>query len=262
MIDDKKKEVIENIFNRLRDNLRNSDFSDIEIEHIVDDDVSLFRCISDILRERYRKLTPEKLLEKGKKENRQRVKKAVEDVLREQVRGALKQSDYYSAWKHPSVEAKKEVLNENKFDYIKKWSSVSSFVCHFTNDDKKATNIKSFLELYNISTFVDHVDASNYGGAEWEEKFETEIRKRPIFLLIAVNKPPSEQIKKEIDLNESLESDGRLRVNLILEPLSDNIFGELKIDKKKQYIVIDKDEKEEYNYLINSIWEKYFKLNH
>lgn len=243
-------------FDKLRDLLRNN-IGLTELEGILSDSDALLCAFSDILRERYRHLTPNDLCEKNDSENR--IKNAALDILREHVREAIKKGDYYSAWKldvcELSIAAQKDVLNE--IDRIKNLGSISAFICHFTRNDTEATDVKSFLEFYSVSTFVDHEDAPNYAGANWDKEIERELKERPVFLVLAVDEPPTEQVKKEIDLNEELKSDGRLRVNLILECLSDRSNG-LKIDTQKQYIrQYEIGEKKAYNHLINSILEKY-----
>jgi hypothetical protein len=243
-------------FDKLRDLLRNNTEL-IELEGLLSDSDGLFRAFSDILREKFRELTPKELCEKN--HSAKRIKDAALDILREHVRNAINQGDYYSAWKFDTCElsntAQNDVLNE--FKNINKFKSLSAFICHFTDDDNEATDLKGFLEFYNIPTFVDHKDASNFAGADWNKKIEKELQKRPVFIVLAVDKPPTEQVKKEIDLDEELKSGGRLRVNLILECLSDK-SKELKIDLQKQYIKqYDLGEIKAYNHLIKSIFEKY-----
>ncbi len=241
-------------FDKLRDLLRNN-IELIELEGILSDSDALFRAFSDILREKYRDLTPKALCEKN--DSAKRIKNAALDILREHVRRAINQGDYYSAWKFDacelSIAAQKDVLNE--FENIKNLKSLSAFICHFTANDNEATDVKRFLEFCNISTFIDHEDASDFAGADWEKKIEKELKERPVFIVLAVDKPPTKQVKKEIDLNEELKSDERLRVNLILECLSDKSNG-LKIDTQKQYIKqYEFDEIKAYNHLIKSILE-------
>jgi len=243
-------------FDKLRDLLRNN-FELIELEGLLSDSDALSRAFSDILREKFRELPPKELCEKN--DSAKMIKDAALDILREHVRNAINQGDYYSAWKFDTgelfIKAQKDVLNE--FIYIKDLSSLSAFICHFTSCDKTATDVKRFLEFYNISTFVDHEDASNFSGADWDNKIETELKVRPIFVVLAVDKPPTKQVKKEIDLNEKLNIDERLRINLILERLCENANG-LKIDSRKQYIKqYEFDDKKAYNHLVTSILEKY-----
>lgn len=243
-------------FDKLSDLLRNN-IELIELEGLLSDSDGLFRAFSDILREKFRKLAPKELCEKN--HSAKRVKDAALDILSEHVRKAINQGDYYSAWKFDtcelSITAQKGVLNE--FENIKNLKSLSAFICHFTDNDNEATDVKRFLEFYNISTFVDHKDAPSFAGASWNKKIEKELQERPVFIVLAVDKPPTEQVKKEIDLDEELKSGERLRINLILECLSGK-SKELKIDSQKQYIKqYDLGEIEAYNHLIKSIFEKY-----
>ena len=244
------------IFDKLGDLLRNN-FELEELECVLGDSEALISAVSDILHERFRDLTEIELCEKN--DSASRIKLVALDILREPVRKAILKGDYYSAWKldvcELSITAQKDVLNE--FEYIHNLKSLSSFICHFTDNDNEATDIKRFLEFYNISTFVDHKDASSFAGANWNKKIENELQERPVFIVLAVDKPPTEQVKKEIDLDEELKNGERLRVNLILESLSNKSKG-LKIDPQKQYIKqYDLGEIKAYNHLIKSIFEKY-----
>jgi len=134
------------IFDKLRDLLRNN-FELIELECILSDSKELFRAISDILREEFRKLTTNELCQKNDSANR--IKSTALDILSEHVREAIKRNDYYSAWKlevcELSITAQKGVLNE--FNYIKKLNSLSAFICHFTNNDMGASDIKKIFRI-------------------------------------------------------------------------------------------------------------------
>lgn len=245
------------IFDKLRDLLRNN-FELTELECVLGDPAALISAFCDILREKFQDLTEIELCEKN--DSASRIKSAAIDVLREHVRDAIKKGDYYSAWKldvcELSTTAQKNVLNE-LFDGIKNLNKLSAFICHFTKNDAEATDLKRFLEFYGISTFVDHKDASNFSGADWNIKIEKELRERPVFLVLAVDVPPTQQVKKEIDLDEKLKSEDRLRVNLILECLSDK-SNELKIDMQKQYIKqYELGTQKSYNHLISSIFGKF-----
>ena len=245
------------ILDNLRDLLRNS-FELAELECILSDsETFIISAFSDILREKFQNLTVDELCKKHDGANR--IKNIALDVLSERVRKAIDNRDFYEAWKLDICElfktAQKDVLNE--YNYIKKLDSLSVFLCHFTKNDDKATDVKSFLEFYGISTFVDHEDSGNFTGEIWKLPIENELRKRPIFLVLAVDEPPTPNIKKEIDLDETLSSNDRLRANLILEPLTKKSNG-LKIDPDKQYIkYYEFGIEKSYNYLLNSILKKF-----
>lgn len=215
-----------------------------------------------ILQERQRELTDNELCKKYNEygSSEQFLKDLTIGILREHIREDIeKRKDFYKAWNRGICDAakiaQKDVLNEfNIKDVLKNYAAL---ICHFDDYGKEASSLKTYLEFCGTSAFTDHDDLGHFGGEDYWVQLEKQIIRRPIFILLAINRDPTGSgVEREIELDEKLRSNDttRLRLNVILEELSPDILNKLKIDTNKYYFELYKYGIEKtYNDIISSI---------
>lgn len=218
-----------------------------------------------ILRERQKELTDNELCKKYNEygSSEQHLKDFTIGILREHVRSDIDRKDFYKAWNRDTCEAmkiaQKDVINEYNIKEVLK--NYTTLICHFEDYGNEASSLKNYLEFYGISTFTDHDDLGNYGGEDYWNQLENQINKRPIFILLAINRDPTGSgVEREINIDEKLSSSDntRLRLNMIIKELRSDILDKLKIDKNKYYFEYYKYGVEKtYNDIMRSIINHY-----
>lgn len=196
------------------------------------------------------------------------LKKTLNGILKERIRNIdffgddFEKYNYYDAWKLVELYNDiKDIFGRDEVDLMQKLKlrnlKCSAFISHFSICDKMANELRRFLDFYNVPTFTDDEDLRKNAGQNLDERLKKEIEIRPILISMQINVPPVPYISNELRWFEEKMKEKLLRINILLQKLSND--NSRKFNNKDKDIYLNYYEDgigKTFNYVIVSLLKK------